>query len=77
MPLGLYLAELLKRMERGPGWHCGTVGSCRDLSFSVPFTRAPALDCLGYWPTARNCWPAAGGGPCPKQNKSSSVGARL
>lgn len=33
--LGLYLAELLKRMERGPGWHCGTVGSCRNLSFSL------------------------------------------
>lgn len=68
-----------KRMERELGWHCGTVGSCRDVSFSVSFTRATAPDCgLGYQPTPSVCWPTAGVGPCPKQDKSrNSVGARL
>lgn len=73
MLLGLYLAELLKRMERGPRlalWDSGVLQRPQFL-----FTRAAAPDCcLGYF-TPRNCRPTAG--PWPKQDKSrSSVGAR-
>lgn len=70
MPLGLYLAELLKRMERGPGWHCGTVGSCRDLSFSVPFT--PDC-CLGYWLTPETAGPHLGLVPVPNRTEVEGV----
>lgn len=59
----------------GAKLHWGTVGSNRDLSFSVPSPRTTAPGCcLGHQPAPRNCWSMAGAGPCPKEGKGRSGG---